>query len=79
MLACPLVCFGFCPRCSRKDPLLGRCREINGVKSVLTGGSVAVNCALARTMLEEHDGLWELAELRPFLNAVRDGNDLAAA
>lgn len=30
-------------------------------------------------MLEEHDGLWELAELRPFLNAVRDGNDLAAA
>lgn len=28
-------------------------------------------------MLEEHDGLLELAELRPFLDAVRDGNDLA--
>lgn len=28
-------------------------------------------------MLEEHDGLLELAALRPFLDAIRDGNDSA--
>lgn len=39
---------------------------------------VAAGCALKRMMLEEHNDFLELAELRRFLDAVRDGNDLAA-
>eukprot|EP00903_Cladosiphon_okamuranus_P010124 g9587.t1 len=57
--------------------LLAPASDLDFVKTLQSYFPIFQSSLLPRMMLEEHDGLAELLELRAFLDAVRDGNDVA--
>lgn len=63
--------------CMQSHRMLGP--VVQSTSIAIDCGCVATDCTLTRMMLEEHDDLLELAESQNFLDAVRDGNDLAGA
>eukprot|EP00752_Nemacystus_decipiens_P013073 g11562.t1 len=64
---------------SSTPSLLAPASDLDFVKTLQSYFPLFQSSLFPRAMLEKHDGLWELAELRPFLDAIRDGNDVAGA